>query len=93
MEVEQDPKFTARSTANKAIGVPQCAILTSRGFRADKTDDTRQNKRRKRSSRVEKLSSVAASDSDEIEDLAFLLSDDENNDDRGKGREEELVIL
>ncbi|TVY21133.1 Ubiquitin-conjugating enzyme E2 Q2 [Lachnellula arida] len=93
LEVEQDPKFTARSTTNKAIGVPQCAILTSRSFRVDKTDDTRQNKRRKHSITVDKLSSVAASDSDDMEDLIFLLSDEESNNDRGKGREEELVIL
>ena len=56
-------------------------------------DDTRQNKRRKHSSSIEKLSAVAASDSDEMEDLTFLLSDEEDDADKGKGKAEDLVIL
>src|ERR1700712_1717849 len=33
VEVSQDPKHVARSTLNKAIGVPLCAVSASRAFR------------------------------------------------------------
>lgn len=36
---------------------------------------------------------MAASDSDDLDDLTFLLSDDEDNEGNGKGKQEDIVIL
>ncbi|TVY68712.1 Ubiquitin-conjugating enzyme E2 Q2 [Lachnellula suecica] len=93
LEVMQDPRFTAKSTLGKAIGVPQCAISTSRSFRADRADNTPMNKRRKHTSSISLVTTT--SDTDDMEDLAFLLSDAEEDVGKyeGKGKEEDLVIL
>jgi len=91
LHVAQDPNFTAKSTLNKAIGIPQCAISTSKTFRADKLNNAPQNKRRKRENSIELASTIAVSDSEDLDDLTFLLSDEEDGG-KGKGRED-LVVL
>ncbi|KAG9231149.1 hypothetical protein BJ875DRAFT_487289 [Amylocarpus encephaloides] len=77
-DVVQDPKFTARSTLQKPIGVPVCAISTSKSFRADNSTTGPDQKRRKHSKASANIPSLA-SDSDDMEDIAFLLSDDEDD--------------
>jgi ubiquitin-conjugating enzyme E2 Q len=76
----QDPKFTAKSTLVKPIGIPLCAITTSRGFRADSGKKTPPKKKRKHTRSADELALTAASDSDEMEDIQFLLSDNEGDD-------------
>ncbi|EPE33440.1 UBC-like protein [Glarea lozoyensis ATCC 20868] len=76
--IEQDPAFTAKSVNGKPIGIPLCAITTSRGFRADSSISTPRNKKRRHARSFDELGFVAASDNDELEDIQFLLSDDEN---------------
>lgn len=78
-DIPQDPSYKATSTLSKTIGVPSCAITTSKSFRADKHKflSLPMKKKQKRSKASEDLSLMVVSDSDEMEDIAFLLSDDE----------------
>jgi ubiquitin-conjugating enzyme E2 Q len=70
----------ARSTLNKPIGVPKCAMTTSKAFRAQNAGDLSRIKKRKHSRTPDKHHIADASDSDEMEDIQFLLSDDEGED-------------
>lgn len=79
-EVEQDPKFTARTTLNTAISIPKCAINVSRTFRVDgKSPPQPVAKRQKKSSfsKLDMSTMGVVSDDDELEDMTFFLSEDE----------------
>lgn len=92
VEVSQDPKHVARSTLNKAIGVPLCAVSASRAFRVS-SDDTPKLKRRK--SPLKPLSGGdAVSDGESISDIDFLFSDDEglSQKSQGKGKSKIAVL-
>jgi len=95
--VQQDPKYTARSTTNQPIGIPQSALSVSRGFRVKSSVEPPAPKKRKQSVSLGAMSSNdkgVVSDEDEAEDLAFLFSDDEEPVDNSKGRSQnKLVIL
>jgi ubiquitin-conjugating enzyme E2 Q len=84
----QDPKHVARSTLNKPIGVPLCAVSASRAFRVS-TDDTPKSKRRK-SPLKPLLGGDAVSDGESISDIDFLFSEDEGTSqkfqDKGKSK-------
>lgn len=85
----------AKSTLNKAIGVPECALLVSRAFRLGSKAGTRVTKRRKHDSPSGHLSLVnttAATDDEEAEDLAFLFSDEEVPIIKDKGKENDLKL-
>ncbi|KAJ8066456.1 hypothetical protein OCU04_005516 [Sclerotinia nivalis] len=78
IEIQQDPKYTARSTNNKPIGVPYCAASVSRAFRTDSVGSTSQFKKHKGlSSSVDGATFV--SDEEDIEDTNFLLFEDEGD--------------
>ena len=57
--------YTAKSTENKPIGVPLCAITTSKAFRADSEKNTPPKKKRKQSRSMDYVA-LGASDSDEM---------------------------
>jgi ubiquitin-conjugating enzyme E2 Q len=96
-DVAQDPKFTAKTTLNKPIGIPQCATSISRAFRdnfvAEKPPP--RNKRRKHTSPKDQLTlaEVEPSDDEDPEDIKFLFSDDEDSFGKGKGRSDDLILL
>ncbi|CAG8960624.1 hypothetical protein HYFRA_00013502 [Hymenoscyphus fraxineus] len=85
-DISQDPKYRATSTLNKTIGIPSCAITTSKRFRDDK-DKVLQAKtklaklpnilKRKHSQSSGDAPLMDVSDSDEMDDIAFFLSDSE----------------
>jgi ubiquitin-conjugating enzyme E2 Q len=75
----QDPAFTAKSTLAKPIGVPLCAITTSKAFRAQGGGNPPHSKKRKHTRATETNGIATASDTDEMEDIQFLLSDDEGD--------------
>jgi len=77
-EVKQDPKFTARSTLQKPVGIPQCAVSVSKAFRATKNEEKSGGKRRKQSSGSLEFAGTI-SDEDDMEDVNFLFSDAEDN--------------
>lgn len=76
--MEQDPAHPAKSTIGKVIGVPLCSASISRSF-IETASQEQSNKRRKSSRASLSLSVKDAfiSDSEEDEDIAFLLSEDE----------------
>lgn len=81
-DIPQDPASKATSTLAKTIGVPSCAITTSKSFRADKhkffsLPIKNKKKVRKCSKADEDLSLTVVSDSDDQADIDFLQSDDE----------------
>lgn len=86
-DIPQDPSYKATSTLNKPIGVPSCAITTSKSFRADKHKflSLPLKKKLKTSKASKELSLMVLSDSDEMEDIAFLVSEDESNTAGGHG--------
>ena len=100
-EVEQDPSHTARSTGRQIIGVPQCAVTVSRAFRVNSAVELPVNKKLKSSATTNLMSAAAiVSDEEEVEDLAFLFSEDETSvakvNSKGNGKsvfEDELVIM
>ncbi|KAF7910678.1 uncharacterized protein EAF01_002188 [Botrytis porri] len=75
-EIEQDPKYTARSTNNKPIGVPYCAASVSRAFRNDDAGSSSPCKKLKGMSSLNGTGYV--SEAEDIEDINFLISDDED---------------
>ncbi|KAF7961213.1 hypothetical protein EAE96_000879 [Botrytis aclada] len=75
-EIEQDPKYTARATNNKPIGVPYCAASVSRAFRNDGIGSASPNKKLKGLSSLNGTGYV--SEAEDIEDINFLISDDED---------------
>lgn len=86
-EVEQDPKHTARSTLSKSIGVPKCAATISRAFRHDARTPSTANKRHKNSSSTTRstFEDWVVSE-EEVGDIQFLMTDDEETDIKGKGK-------
>ncbi|CAD6441845.1 9b27a76f-85a1-4450-a8c9-cd0173dd82b2 [Sclerotinia trifoliorum] len=77
-EIKQDPKYTARSTNGKPIGVPHCAGSISRAFCTDSVGSTSQSKKRKGlPSSVN--GATFFSDEEDIEDTKFLLLEDEGD--------------
>lgn len=78
-DVAQDPKFPAISTSRQVIGVPLCATTTSRSFRADEVKKMPPAKKRRHARSTDGSRMTAASDSDEREDIKFLISDDEDD--------------
>ena len=101
LELEQDPKHTAKTTLGKAVGVPKCAITVSRAFRVSHANDVGSikgpspPKRSKHSNSGSKLSLVKSdiSDEEEMDDLMFLFSDTEESPGKKKGEETEVVVL
>lgn len=85
-EVEQDPKYTARSTIQKPIGVPRCAATISRAFRADAISSEKPTKKHKNtpSTTRSKFEDWAVSEED-VDDIQFLMTDDEDSM-KGKGK-------
>ena len=79
--VEQDPKFTVKSTLGRTIGIPLCAVSISKSFRASTkslaSTSLFSNKRRKGPGTGLFVGAGAASDEEDIEDINFLLSEDE----------------
>lgn len=86
-EIDQDPKYTARSTSNQSIGVPKCAATISRAFRHDAKAISPANKRHKNSSSTTRsnLEDWAMSEED-VGDIQFLMTDDEESNIKGKGK-------
>ena len=84
-EVEQDPKHTVKGYSSKPIGVPLCAVAISRAFcinaKAEATSESRNHKKKRKSVsakvNVFVAQDLAASEDEEISDLAFLFSDSE----------------
>lgn len=88
--VEQDPKFVAKSTLNKAIGVPLCAVAISRAFRSNV--DTSLAKsigqvlggastilgKKKRKMTISSVN-MATSEDEDLADINFLFSEDEED--------------
>jgi ubiquitin-conjugating enzyme E2 Q len=99
-EVEQDPKHMARSSLNKPIGVPLCAVSVSRAFRVNakaaentKSTDAGPKKKRKGTSSsrtssvgLANLANMVASEDEDISDITFLFSDDEADESQLKGK-------
>lgn len=86
--VAQDPNFTATSTLGpgRAIEIPLCAVSTSKVFRGDiksgLLDSSAPLKKKRKQTRDSKsIDDLAASETDDLEDVKFLLSDVE--DDQG----------
>ncbi|KAI9648683.1 hypothetical protein NHQ30_003321 [Ciborinia camelliae] len=78
VEIEQDPKHTARAINGKPIGVPYCAASVSRAFRTDSVGDTSPSKKHKGLSSL--LNGITiVSEEEDIEDTNFLLSEDEGD--------------
>jgi ubiquitin-conjugating enzyme E2 Q len=87
--VEQDPKFVAKSTLHKPIGVPLCAVAVSRAFRISAntaaisilSNQPSGKKKRKIISTKDPLGLVdmAASDSEDVADINFLFSENEDD--------------
>ena len=105
-ELEQDPQHTAKTTLQKPVGVPQCAISVSRAFRASNTSDNTQKanvsmgkslKKPKHSRSGGKLSlmKTAMSDEEEMEDIMFLFSDTEESAEKGtvNGTAKGVIVL
>ncbi|KUJ15334.1 uncharacterized protein LY89DRAFT_783500 [Mollisia scopiformis] len=86
-EVAQDPKYTAKSTLSKPIGVPKCAATISRTFRHDAKAASPTNKRHKNSmsTTTTDLQDWAVSE-EEIDDIQFLMTEDEDEHIKGKGK-------
>ncbi|KAE8445158.1 hypothetical protein EG329_013654 [Mollisiaceae sp. DMI_Dod_QoI] len=86
-EVEQDLKYTAKSTLGKPIGVPKCAATISRAFRHDAKSSTPTNKRHKNNASTT-ISAVldGAFSEEDMDDIQFLMTDDESSDITGKGK-------
>jgi len=91
--VEQDPNFTVRSTLSQAVGIPLCAVSISKSFRASTKsaalNGVPSNKRRKGPVGTLGLFMAANSDEEDVEDINFLLSDNEStsiNTDHFKGK-------
>lgn len=91
--LEQDPKFTPKTANHKPIEIPRCAISVSRAFREDVAAPKPTNKRRKHAGSGGKVSinELIVSDEEEIEDVTFLFSDDENSSSNGKGKATEKL--
>jgi len=87
--VDQDPKFSARSTLGKTLGVPLCAVAVSRVFRVNaKTNVVNVMPNQPSSKKKRKItpsrdfsgfSDMAASDGEDISDINFLFSEDEDD--------------
>lgn len=88
--VEQDPKYTARSTLHKPIGMPTCAVAVSRAFRINANtaaakimpNITLGKKKRKGNSSVKDslgLVDMYASEGEDVADISFLFSEDEDD--------------
>lgn len=75
-EIEQDPKYTARASNKKPIGVPYCAASVSRAFRNDDIGSSSPCKKLKGISSLNGTEYV--SEAEDIEDIKFLVSDDED---------------
>lgn len=96
-KIDQDPKYTAKTTSNRPIGVPKCAISVSRAVRSQifgDVDYTPAHKKRRhaRSNDQLTLKETTSSDSEDLEDINFLFSDDESLTIKGKLEMEELAI-
>ena len=78
--MEQDPKFIARSTLNKTIGVPLCAVAVSRAFHVNANGDNLLTKKRQHANSGGKLPMVdiTASEGESLSDIGFLFTDDED---------------
>ncbi|RDL41264.1 uncharacterized protein BP5553_01243 [Venustampulla echinocandica] len=109
VEIFQDPKYTAKSARGKPIGVPLCAVNTSKLFRVDEREETTSpGRKRKRSvddtspgeaststtnTSTSTRTSVSATASDD-EDLKFFLSDNDHQDiDKAKGTSNEGLAM
>lgn len=75
-DIEQDPKYRAIATNRKPIGIPKCAATISRAFRTDTNNDSPSTKKRKGKLLTEDGLEIVSEEED-IEDIQFLLSDDE----------------
>ncbi|KAF7902317.1 hypothetical protein EAF00_002220 [Botryotinia globosa] len=76
LEIEQDPKYTASALNRKPIGVPYCAASVSRAFRNDGIGSSSPCKKLKGLSSLNGTEYV--SEAEDIEDIKFLVSDDED---------------
>lgn len=86
LTVEQDPHRTAKSTLRKEIGVPLCATSTSRRFCAKQSPELPVIKKRKYTVTLENDPTIC-SDSEDVDDLTFILSDEEVDSKNGKRME------
>ncbi|KAH8594769.1 hypothetical protein B0O99DRAFT_513387 [Bisporella sp. PMI_857] len=77
-EIEQDPKFTVRSTLHKPVGIPLCAVNISKTFRAVRGDHKKKSSKRRKSSGNYLELNATISDEEELDDISFLFSDDED---------------
>ncbi|KAH7346789.1 hypothetical protein BKA65DRAFT_399825 [Rhexocercosporidium sp. MPI-PUGE-AT-0058] len=96
-QVEQDPKRPAMSTLSRPIGVPLCAASISRAFRVSAVE-TPVKKKRKHGSRAGSNGNNVQvieleSDGENISDIDFLFSDDENTFAKSKGKSTEKLPL
>jgi ubiquitin-conjugating enzyme E2 Q len=103
-EIEQDPFYTAKTSLNLPIGIPESAMLVSRAFRTrvaentgtgKSTTSTKPHKRRKRTSSNDGLDLLqkVTSDDEDPEDINFLFSDDEETSTKVRWEKGALVML
>lgn len=92
--MQQDPRYTARSISQDTIGIPQCAVNTSKDFRVSANQQPPTKK--KRTDHGRSASIVAMSDDEDPADLALLLPEAGQLDGKGKvkcGVDEDIVVL
>lgn len=89
--LKQDPENTALSTLGVPIGIPNCVTVKKSKLNAANGDGV-QRKKRRRSSEVSMTEEIP-SDDDELADLAFLLSaDDDEETERSKDTLSVMII-
>ncbi|XMA17142.1 hypothetical protein WAI453_009933 [Rhynchosporium graminicola] len=86
VEVEQDPRRPAISTLNKPIGVPLCAASISRTFHVSAAKTPVSKRQKVASSRGISQVTELHSDTENVSDIEFLFTDDENRTANSKGK-------
>jgi ubiquitin-conjugating enzyme E2 Q len=103
-EIEQDPFYTAKTSLNLPIGIPESAMLVSRAFRTHVVENTgtgqsvkpgKSHKRRKRMSSNDMLDllQTVVSDDEDPDDINFLFSEDDSTSTKVLSKKEALVTL
>lgn len=80
--IKQDPTMEVKGNNGQRLGIPRSALPASRAFCIEgKTGKTQNKRQKKKSPAKDKLSSYeieVISDDSDIEDITFLISDDES---------------
>lgn len=92
VEIAQDPEYTAKTLLNKPLGVPEFAVSASKAFRTRAAAEKESSKSRKRRRRP-LVNDASVSDYEDLEDLNFLLSEEESASSKTNPGKDSLVIL